>query len=199
MSTTASLTSAALAVRWGQVAPGHGTWGLAWVIAVAVTCWPLAVRAADSSAATSALKALLGSDAVSGSAAAQQLTTTALVTFSGGAALAPAGPAMPAPPGPTITVQRGDTLDRVIARTLPNVPLRADFLRKAFVALNPQAFPSGSAHLMRAGTTLQVPSMAVLRHMLLQQHPATGVWFEPQADDTVLHKPGDKRRWVRFP
>lgn len=198
MSTTDSLTSAAAAVRCGQVTPALGTWGLAWVLAAAVSCWPSAVRAADSSSATLALKALLGPDAVLGSAA-QTATATVLAAASGGAAVAPAGTVMAAPPNTSITVQRGETLDRLIARALPNTPLRIDYLRQAFVSLNPQTFPTGKAHQMRAGTTLQVPSMAYLRQMLVQQHPATAVLFEANSVDAVLHSPDDKRRWVRFP
>ncbi len=100
----------------------------------------------------------------------------------------------------TVTVQRGETLDRVIRRALPHLPLHADFLRQAFVSLNPQVFPSGSAHLLRTGSTLQVPSMAALRQMMVQQHPAAAALFETEAVETkVLQSTGEKRGWVRFP
>jgi Tfp pilus assembly protein FimV len=102
----------------------------------------------------------------------------------------------------SVTVQRGETLDRVIRRSLPDVPLHPDFLRQAFVKHNPQAFPSGKPHLVRAGTVLQVPSMADLRALMLAQHPqAAGLLQTP---DMTEHGPNghaatDKRRWVRFP
>lgn len=100
----------------------------------------------------------------------------------------------------TVTVQRGETLDRVIRRALPHLPLHPDFLRQAFVSLNPQAFPSGSAHLLRTGSTLQVPSMAALRQMMVQQNPAAAALFEVDArDTTAAQSTGQERRWVRFP
>jgi Tfp pilus assembly protein FimV len=101
-----------------------------------------------------------------------------------------------------VTVQRGETLDRVIRRTLPDVPLHPDFLRKAFVNLNPQVFPSGSPHQMRSGVQLKVPSMTDLRQMMLSQHPGAMPLFqaaEPQAEHKTTHDPNDQRRWVRFP
>jgi len=101
-----------------------------------------------------------------------------------------------------VTVQRGETLDRVIRRTLPDVPLHPDFLRKAFVSLNPQVFPSGSPHQMRSGVQLKVPSMSALRQMMLSQHPGAMPLFqaaEPQAEQKTAPDPNDQRRWVRFP
>ena len=101
-----------------------------------------------------------------------------------------------------VTVQRGETLDRVIRRSLPDLPLHPDFLRQAFVKLNPHAFPTGRPHLMRAGAVLQVPGMADLRALMLAQHPqAAGLLQTP---DMTEHGPNghaasDKRRWVRFP
>jgi Tfp pilus assembly protein FimV len=101
-----------------------------------------------------------------------------------------------------VTVQRGETLDRVIRRSLPGVPLHPDFLRQAFVKHNPQAFPSGRPHLVRAGAVLQVPSMADLRALMLAQHPQTaGLLQMPEMTEHGPngHAASDKRRWVRFP
>jgi Tfp pilus assembly protein FimV len=101
-------------------------------------------------------------------------------------------------------VQRGETLDRLIRRTLPDVPLHPDFLRKAFVSLNPQVFPSGRPNQMRSGATLQVPSMATLRQMMLSQHPGTAALLHgnkvqgPEGSAQQLD-PKDQRHWVRFP
>jgi Tfp pilus assembly protein FimV len=105
--------------------------------------------------------------------------------------------------GGTVTVQRGETLDRLIRRTLPDVPLHPDFLRKAFVQLNPQVFPSGSPNRMQSGATLQVPSMAALRQMMLSQHPASAALLNggngPGGDGSVHPHDQEQRRWVRFP
>lgn len=101
----------------------------------------------------------------------------------------------------TITVMRGETLDRAVRRALPGMPLHPDFLRQAFVSLNPQVFPKGAAHAMRAGTTLQVPTTDELRSMLMSQHPETVALFQvveatPSAEQTSQQS---KRHWVRFP
>lgn len=165
------------------------------------------VQAVEASAtATSALKVLLGPSAVMQASASGRVVAEGLDR-----ALPPSNPSEmgPAPFGlntnvsvsANVTVQRGETLDRVIRRALPNLPLHPDFLRKAFVSLNPQAFPTGSVHLMRAGSTLRVPSMVDLRQMMLQQNPEAAALFNAQADTAVSGSHGsiDKRRWVRFP
>jgi Tfp pilus assembly protein FimV len=102
----------------------------------------------------------------------------------------------------TVTVQRGETLDRLIRRTLPDVPLHPDFLRKAFVSLNPQVFPSGSPNQMRAGATLRVPSLPALRQMMLTQYPGTAPLLQgapAQTEHKAAIDPNDQRRWVRYP
>jgi Tfp pilus assembly protein FimV len=101
----------------------------------------------------------------------------------------------------TITVMRGETLDRAVRRALPGLPLHPDFLRQAFVTVNPQVFPKGAAHAMRTGTTLQVPTADELRFMLMSQHPETMALFQvveatPSAEQAPQQS---KRNWVRFP
>jgi Tfp pilus assembly protein FimV len=156
---------------------------------------------ADTAAAL-ALKSLLGPQAAfqqSGGlpttpahSAGSPAPTEASIMASAGAAMS----------STTVTVQRGETLDRLIRRTLPNVPLHPDFLRKAFVSLNPQVFPTGSPHLMRAGASLQVPSMAALRQMMLNQHPSSAALFQGgrgQVGYSGSTDTSDQRNWVRFP
>lgn len=167
----------------------------------ALVSWSSAAWSAESAGAL-ALKALLGPQA-----AFQQM---------GGLPPTPAhsagGPAQASPPaltsaasamaGSMVTVQRGETLDRVIRRALPDVPLHPDVLRKAFVSLNPQVFPSGSPHQMRSGAQLKVPSMPALRQMVLSQHPGAAALFhgaEEQAPQKAASDPNDQRRWVRYP
>jgi Tfp pilus assembly protein FimV len=102
----------------------------------------------------------------------------------------------------TVTVQRGETLDRLIRRTLPDVPLHPDFLRKAFVSLNPQVFPSGSPNQMRAGASLKVPSLPALRQMMLTQYPGAAPLLQgapSQTEHKAAIDPNDQRRWVRYP
>ena len=101
----------------------------------------------------------------------------------------------------TLTVMRGETLDRAVRRAVPGLPLHPDFLRQAFVTVNPQVFPKGAAHAMRAGTTLQVPTADELRFMLMSQYPETVGLFQvveatPSSEQSPPHS---KRHWVRFP
>lgn len=177
--------------------------GLGLVWAVVLVFAPLSAHATDSpSAGTSALKALLGPSAVLQARGGAPVVVAGLTSTGRDAPLPTPQGGTASAQGTSTTVQRGETLDRVIRRTLPDVPLHPDFLRKAFVGLNPQVFPTGSVHLMRAGSTLQVPSMAALRQMMVQQNPATAALFEadpsnPAALSTASAQ--DKRRWVRFP
>lgn len=159
-----------------------------------------AAWSADSSAgAASALKVLLGP-----AVQLQQMGSAPPILTA--ANLAPAAAARASETAePTsslvvITVQRGETLDRLIQRALPGVPLHADVLRKAFVSQNPQAFPNGSPHLMRAGSQLRVPSMDSLRQLLINQYPATAAWFQDEPNTgSAQGSTGEHRRWVRFP
>ncbi len=101
----------------------------------------------------------------------------------------------------TITVMRGETLDRAVRRALPGLPLHPDFLRQAFVTVNPQVFPKGAAHAMRAGTNLQVPTADDLRFMLMSQYPETVGLFQLVEATPSVEKDSQqaKRHWVRFP
>lgn len=102
------------------------------------------------------------------------------------------------PSGRTHTVASGESLDRVIKKTLADSPLKIELVRQAFVQLNPQAFPDGRVARLKAGTVLQVPDSAqLLRQVLLPvlegaEAAAVARNGMPQAAD-------DKRRWVRFP
>jgi Tfp pilus assembly protein FimV len=104
-------------------------------------------------------------------------------------------------PRRTLTVMRGETLDRAVRRAVPGLPLHPDFLRQAFVSVNPQVFPKGAPHALRAGTTLQVPTADELRFMLMSQHPETAALFQV-VEATPTAEPAaqaSKRHWVRFP
>ena len=159
-----------------------------------------AAWSADSSAAAaSALKVLLGPAVqLQQMGSAPPILTAA--AFAPATAARASEAAEPTPSATLITVQRGETLDRVIQRALPGVPLHTHVLRKAFVSQNPQAFPNGSPHLMRAGSQLQVPSMASLRQLLINQYPATAPWFQDEpSTGNAQGTTGEHRRWVRFP
>lgn len=97
--------------------------------------------------------------------------------------------------GRVYVVMPGDTLDRVVQKTMAGSPLKNEFLREALVAANPQAIPAGRQPRLTPGTVLQVPAHEdVLRKVLLPLLPAVETASAPGPVE------GDtRRRWVRFP
>ena len=164
--------------------------------AVWALCLP-AMAADNSSASAAALKVLLGPSLPiqqMGNAPPTAVPTSAAQVHSS------SGHVLASTPRATVTVQRGETLDRLIRRALPAMPLHPDLLRKAFVNANPQVFPRGAAHAMRSGTSLQVPSTDDLRQLLVTQHPEfVAIFNRPDAAATAENEAVDKRRWVRYP
>lgn len=179
----------------------HFTPGL--LASCALTLVSSTVWSADTPA-SAALKTLLGPQA-----AFQQMGNlpVTMAHSAGGTGHAqtsavPSTAAAPSLVGGTVTVQRGETLDRVIRRALPGVPLHPDFLRKAFVSLNPQVFPSGSTNQMKSGASLHVPSLSALRQMMLSQYPGAAPLLhgaEPEKESKTAVDANDQRRWVRYP
>ena len=112
-------------------------------------------------------------------------------------AAAPAAPVQPAvvASGRTYKVLRGESLDKVIQKTMADSPLRIELLRNAFIELNPQAFPGGQASRMRTTEPLNVPdSVQLLRAVatpLLETEDASRAAAPASAEQ--------QRRWVRFP
>ena len=112
-------------------------------------------------------------------------------------AAAPVAPVQPAvvASGRTYKVLRGESLDKVIQKTMADSPLRIELLRNAFIELNPQAFPGGQASRMRTTEPLNVPdSVQLLRAVampLLETEDASRAAAPASAEQ--------QRRWVRFP
>lgn len=137
-----------------------------------------------------------------------------LLTVGGSAAdtaAAAGGQQAPEKPGSAsgrerLVVQRGDTLDLIIRRHFRQSPFAVAFLRKAFMLLNPAAFPRGMPHLITAGAYLEVPSQQDLVLLLKAEWdgsvPHAQDWADvgpdyrqeqPSAADT------SRQHWVRFP
>lgn len=109
----------------------------------------------------------------------------------------------PAPAGHTsITVQKGESIDAVIRRGLPGLPLKEDFMRQALARANPSIFPKGQTYPVRPGTVLMLPSHEELRRMLVAQYPQADALFQKSSPEVTPGETAtgpDKRRWVRFP
>ena len=90
------------------------------------------------------------------------------------------------------TPSLGESLERIVSKTMPNSPLRAELLTQAFVALNPQAFGK-TAPLRTLGTAaLQVPNHNQLMHIALAQAG------EPQQALATKAAPERRENWVRY-
>lgn len=162
---------------------------------VAMTIWTLVPRAAHAQGANmlanDALKALLGKDMPMDSAAANATGAQVMMTE------VPGAPVSMAADGSRkrYTVNRGETLDRVIARSMTGVRADIKLIRKAFVMLNPTAFPRGTPHIMIAGAHLQVPTVGDLQAL----SGGGTLSAQASAENMTPSEPVDKRGWVRFP
>ena len=148
-------------------------------------------RAADTSSAAAAALKVLTAGALP--AAGEEVQTTDRPSAS-------RAPPLPVIAAHSITVQSGESIDAVLRRALPGLPLKEDFLRQALAQANPRIFPRGKTYPVRPGTVLVVPTHAQLRQMILQQSPAAAALFEaPAATQAEAPKGQEKRHWVRFP
>ena len=89
----------------------------------------------------------------------------------------------------THRVRRGETLDMVIRRLMPNSPLQRNLLRSAFVKANPHAFRRNNPNWMYAGTVLQIPDVEHLRQVIFRETPG----------DLKKDISDEKADWIRFP
>lgn len=112
-------------------------------------------------------------------------------------AVAPVAPVRPAvvASGLTYKALRGESLDKVIQKTMADSPLRIELLRNAFIELNPQAFPGGQASRMRTTDELKVPDSVQLLRAVAMPLMET----EDAARAAAPASAEQQRRWVRFP
>ena len=91
-----------------------------------------------------------------------------------------------------VTVKKGDTLLRIIARHLDYLPFKLAIVRTAVMQKNPAAFKDGKPEGMVTGAVLQLPTMEDFRRMLAS--------LEAVSEDAHAELESDPRRgWVRFP
>ena len=98
----------------------------------------------------------------------------------------------------------GESLERIVAKTMPESPLSAQVLSQAFVLLNPQAFSSSKPQRTQSTAALKVPNPNQLLQLVLARHsaePALARAPEPLAAKaaTAALRPAEKREnWVRY-
>ena len=202
--------------------------GLMLVVALAALAPVQALRAADTSPATPAPSAArpatpagTESEPAQASSAARAALEQLLGLTGAEPAAASASPAA-AEARTTTTVREGETLDRIIRRTMGNTPFKDNLLQAAFVEVNPRAYPNGSIQRLPPGTVIHVPSAADLRRHLLRAlgaeraaalaaapaarapspsagHTATAAARPASASAPPAPARPDHRGWVRFP
>jgi hypothetical protein len=101
----------------------------------------------------------------------------------------------------TYQVMPGDTLDKVIRKTMPDSPLRVDILRNAFVQQNPQAFTKSPPRALMAGAVLNVPNHDdLLRSYMVPGHaPGNSGMHRGGGYSTADMNMNERKNWVRFP
>ena len=101
----------------------------------------------------------------------------------------------------TYQVVSGDTLDKVIRKTMPDSPLRTDILRNAFVQQNPQAFTKSPPRSLMAGAVLNVPNHDDLlrSYMVPGYSPGNSGMNRGGGYSTADMNMNERKNWVRFP
>lgn len=94
----------------------------------------------------------------------------------------------------TYQVVTGDTLDKVIRKTMPDSPLRPDVLRNAFIQKNPQAFTKSTPRALMAGVVLNVPNHDELLRSFMAPSAQSARGYANA--DTGMN---ERKNWVRFP
>ena len=104
-------------------------------------------------------------------------------------------------PRSTYQVVSGDTLDKVIRKTMPDSPLRVEILRNAFVQQNPQAFTKSPPRALMAGAVLNVPNHDdLLRSYMVPGHAAGSSGMHRGGGySTADMNMSERKNWVRFP
>jgi hypothetical protein len=99
-------------------------------------------------------------------------------------------------PARSYVVAPGDTLDRIIQKTMGQSPLKIELLREALAAANPQAIASVRNPRLKAGAVLQLPDHHALLRAAVQPllQPADMVSSHPTPNDA-----DNRKRWVRYP
>ena len=115
-----------------------------------------------------------------------------------------AGPAWgqaSAPTARTYQVVAGDTLDKVIRKTMPDSPLRSDILRNAFIQQNPQAFTKAPPRALMAGTVLNVPNHddLVRFYMRAGHNAGSSGNYRGGGYSTADMNMNERKNWVRYP
>ena len=88
-------------------------------------------------------------------------------------------------------VEPGEYLDLIIEKTMPNSPVQANLLRKAFVQLNPNSFGGdGNPNYLFAKTKLKVPSIEDLKKIIFK---------DTEMEELKGRSRDPYRGWIQYP
>ena len=82
----------------------------------------------------------------------------------------------------------GDTLNQIILRQLPDLPIRHNIVRMAIVKANPHAFKRKNPNWMYAGKTLRLPSVDDIRSVVFRDAAPERGGFTANQDS-----------WIKYP
>lgn len=111
-----------------------------------------------------------------------------------------------------VVVKRGDTVEGLLRRHLADSVFNIKFQRQALMRLNPAVFQNGQVRRLEVGSTLWIPTDAIMMGLLpgaRQQAPVAQTSAAPQQAATdqdpsatarqPVYTPSPSRAWVRFP
>lgn len=88
-------------------------------------------------------------------------------------------------------IRRGDTLNGIIAKTLPDVPLRKQILQQAIVLANPHAFKRKNPNWMYADKRIKLPGPEEIHHVIFTQSRVKL--------DKAKSTREERKSWVHYP
>ena len=87
--------------------------------------------------------------------------------------------------------KKGDTLDRIIASTMVDNPVRKSILRQAIVLANPHAFKRKNPNWMYANKQLKLPTAEDIHNVVFTN--SRGILNEKRAASA------ERKSWVQYP
>ena len=106
----------------------------------------------------------------------------------------------------TYTPFAGESLERIIAKTMPNTELKQELVVEAFRALNPQQFSKEQGSITQSNLAIKVPNQnqlaKLIENQVSQKQPQNMLHGATTAKSTSTSTPKINPKtesWVRFP
>ena len=93
----------------------------------------------------------------------------------------------------TYKVMAGDTLDKVIHKTMPDSPLKIEVLRDALISQNENAFIKNSPNYLIAGATIRLPNQDDLMSKYMSKE------YKLKSLGATNSDSNERKNWIRFP